>query len=328
MQILFIGGSGNISTDCVRELIRRGNRISAVTRGERELPPGCESIIADCYNESALRFGISGKQFDAVIDFLSFKPEDILRTLDCISDCSGHYIFISSATVYEKPLRSLPITEDTPLGNPWSEYARAKQACEELLASEATKRGIPFTIVRPSHTYGEQWIPNLISSAGFTFGARLLAGKPVIVPDDGQSLWTLTTSRDFAVGLAGLITNPAAFGQSYHITSDQALTWNQITLEAAMALKAENPVIVPIPSEFICEADPELTDRIKGDKSHHTIFDNARIKAAVPDFECLTTLREGMQISARWFMADSSRQVVDPVIEQRYERIIAAWQAC
>ncbi len=327
MQILFIGGSGNISTACVQELIRRGHAVSALTRGKRPLPAGCEAIQADIRDAGAVRTALAGRSFDTVASFLAFQPEHIQQELRCFSGMARHYIFISSATVYEKPPRSLPITEATPLGNPWSAYATAKQACEELLAEKAADHDLAFTIVRPSHTYCEQWMPNPISSAGYTLAARLLAGKPVIVPDDGQGLWTLTASEDFALGFAGLVTNPASHGKALHITSDQALTWNQIIMEAALALDVRTPIITPIPTDFICEVEPGMVSGLKGDKSHHAVFDNAQVKALVPDFECHITVRDGMRRAAAWFATDPARQVVDPAVDARYQRILAAWQA-
>lgn len=325
MNILFIGGSGNISYACVAEMVRREHKVTVVTRGVRECPAGCETIVADADNVDALRTQLAGRTFDATVDFLIYRPEQVTRRLDALTDRCGPFIFISSATVYEKPPRALPITEETPLGNPWSPYAQAKQACETALDEEATRRQRAYTIIRPSHTYSEQWMPNPISSAGYTLAARLLAGKPVIVPDDGQGLWTLTASSDFAVGLAGLAGDPATFGEVYHITSDQALTWNAIICEAARAVGVDQPTIVPIPTDFICEADPAMVQGLKGDKSHHAVFDNAKIKARVPDFECRVTVRDGMRAAAAWFAAHPARQVVNPEVDARYDRILQAW---
>jgi nucleoside-diphosphate-sugar epimerase len=325
MHILFIGGTGNISSECARLLHRRGHRISVVSRGHRTVPEEFETITADRYDASAFPAAVADRTFDVVINFLGFHVPELELDFTCFRERVSQYLFISSATVYQKPPQTLPISESTPLGNPFSEYAREKQACEEWVRLRWEQDRFPVTVVRPSHTYGHTWLPNPVSSASYTVLGRMRQGKPVYVPDEGQSLWTLTACRDFAVGLAGLVGRSEAVGEAYHITSDEVLTWNQILREAARAGGVENPTIVPIPTDFICEVNPRATAGLKGDKSHHAVFDNAKIKAAVPDFQCATSLRQGLQESVAWFDADSSRQRIDPAIDANIERVIDAW---
>ncbi len=324
MRILFLGGSGNLSADCAGLLARRGHDVIIVTRGRTQAPPGCRAMTADRDDPQSLRSALSGMRADVVTDFLAFRPQQLEIIGELFAGRIRQFIFISSATVYAKP-HPVPITEEAPLGNRWSEYARQKQACEEWLASRGGE--LPFTIVRPSHTFSPRWIPNVVSSAGYTFAARLLSGRPVFVPDDGEILWTLTTSRDFAAGLAGLVGNEAALGERFHITSDEALSWNAIYAEAARALGARAPTVEKIPTEFICKVEPSLEAKLKGDKANTALFDNSKIKRVVPDFACRDSVRDGMEAAAAWFDAHSDQKLSDPAIDAIWDRVIEAWRS-
>lgn len=325
MRILFIGGSGNISRACVELLLARGHDVAAITRGRRPLPDGCQAYVADRHDAAAMRAALGDAAFDAVVNFLGFDTPQIEVDLDVFAQRARQYVFISSATVYAKPHREIPLTENSPLGNVYSEYAAQKLACERALQERAPAIDLPFTIVRPSHTYCPQWIPNIVASAGYGFAARLRAGKPVFVSDNGQGLWTLTRSADFAVGLAGLLGRPAAYGEAYHITSDEALTWNQIYTEVAWALGLEALEIAPIPTRIICEARPDLIAKLRGDKGETGVFDNAKIKAAVRDFGACASFREGIRQSVAWFEAHPSAQRANPELDAVYDEVIAAW---
>jgi nucleoside-diphosphate-sugar epimerase len=215
--------------------------------------------------------------------------------------------------------------EQAPLGNAWSAYARNKQACEEWLVEHTDV--LPFTTVRPSHTYSPLWFPNVVSSAGYTFPARIAAGKPVFVPDDGQSLWTLTTTRDFAVGFAGLVGNDAALGECFHITADAPLTWNQIYKEVARALNVDAPVIERIPTDFICGLDAAMEGGLKGDKAHTAVFDNAKVKRLVSEFECRDSVHAGMAEAVKWYEDHPDLKRVDPKTDARWDAIVDAWRA-
>jgi nucleoside-diphosphate-sugar epimerase len=321
MNILFIGGTGNISTDCVAVLAGQGHRIGIFSRGNHPISGGVVDLRGDRHSSEDLCAAADTFGPDIVINFLGFVPADVERDADVFGSGISQYIFISSATVYAKPHTALPITESSPVGNPFTAYARDKQACEEWLHERARTHGLPVTIVRPSHTYSPGWIPNPVSSAGFTFGARLREGKPVFVHGDGESLWTLTSTSDFAAGFAGLVGLDSAIGEAYHITSDEALTWNQIYTETADALGVAVPTIIKVPMERIAEIDPDFADQLKGDKAEPGVFDNAKIKQAVPGFECRKTFRSGIREAVAWFDADPTRQTINPTADALFDRI-------
>ncbi len=322
MNVLFIGGTGNISSACVDLLLRRGHAVSVLTRGRSPAPAGCQAVVGDRNDLGALRAAAARAKPDVVVNFLGFDVPDVESDFAAFSGIVRQYVFISSTTVYAKPHRRIPLTEETPRGNPFSEYARKKQRCEEWLEARARDSGLPVTIVRPSHTYSETWIPNPVASAGYTFAARMLAGKPVFVHDDGQGLWTLTAATDFAVGLAGLLGRDDALGEAVHITSDEVLTWNQIYREVALAIGVSSPVVRHIPTEAICAIAPDLTPKFKGDKSEPGVFDNAKIKWLVPDYGCRISFREGIRRSAAWYREHPGRAVADPQVDAAFDRVI------
>jgi len=326
MKVLFIGGAGNISADCAALLHERGHEIFLLTRGRAKVPPGYTAIVADRKDAAAMRAGLKGSQFDVAIDFLGYELAEVQQDHDLFNGMVRQYIFISSATVYAKPPKQLPIREDAPLGNDAWDYARKKLECEEWLRRKAEETGFPVTIVRPSHTYSKAWVPNAVSSGSYTFTARLEQGKPVYVHDDGETLWTLTATSDFAVGLAGLVGNDKAVGEAFHVTSDEALTWNQIYLEIADALGAKNPEIVKIPTDFICEMAPEMSGNLKGDKAHSGVFDNSKIKHFVPDFGCRKPFRVGVRESIACLREHPELQNRKPELDATIERIIASWR--
>jgi nucleoside-diphosphate-sugar epimerase len=187
--------------------------------------------------------------------------------------------------------------------------------------------GFPVTIVRPSHTYSNRWVPNPVSSSSFTFAARLERGQPVFVPDAGENPWTLTAAADFAAGLAGLIGKPEALGEAFHITSDEALTWNQIVAETAAALGVPSPRIEKVPTDFICRIAPRLAGTLKGDKTHPGVFDNSKIKRFVPGFACRKPFRVGVRESVAWLRAHPDAQNLDPTVDATCDEVIAAWRA-
>lgn len=323
MRVLFLGGSGNLSTDCAERLARRGHEVAVVTRGKSPLPAGCRPIAADRHDAIALKRALAGERPDVVADFLAFRPDHLELVGELFGGRIRQYLFISSATVYAKP-HPVPLTEEAPLGNRWSEYARQKQACEEWLAARGTV--LPYTIVRPSHTYSTRWFPNVVSSAGYTFAHRLRAGKPVFVPDDGESLWTLTTARDFARAFAGLAGNEAALGRTFHVTSEEALSWNRITAETARALGAGVPLVERIPVDFLCRAEPSLEAKLKGDKANTAVFDNSALRSVVPGFACRDRLADGLAASAAWYDARPDLKRPDPEVDALWDRVIETWR--
>ena len=326
MKILFLGGTGNISAECAAWLHGRGHEILAVSRGRAAVPPAYRPLRADRKDPAALRAALTGVRPDVVINFLGYELADVQLDYELFRDSARQYVFISSATVYAKPPRQLPITEGAPLGNAFWDYAQKKLQCEQWLRQRHLEDGFPVTIVRPSHTYSRRWVPNAISSASFTFAARLEQGKPVYVPDDGENPWTLTASADFALGLAGLVGQEKALGETFHITSDEVLTWNQIYAEIAAALGAKNPEIIPIPTDFICQIAPRMIGTLKGDKAHPGIFDNTKIKRFVPEFQCRKPFRIGVRESIAWLRTHPEQQNLNPALDTLIEEVIGAWR--
>jgi nucleoside-diphosphate-sugar epimerase len=284
------------------------------------------SIRADMRDRAVAAEALAGREVDVVVDWCAYVPEHVETDLDLFRGRIAQYVFISSATVYRKPSPCFPLVEEAPLGNPHWQYARDKIACEELLRLEHERNGFPATIVRPSYTYGETWIPTAIEGQDYTIVHRLRRGRKAIVPGDGESLWTMTHNTDFARGLAGLLGNPEAVGESFHITSDEVLSWNQITEAIATAAGVE-PRIVHIPSDFIAAVDPELAPGLLGDKAFSEVFDNAKIKRFVPGFRATVSFAQGIARSLAWFEADPVRRVVDEAWNARLDRIVAAHEA-
>lgn len=272
-----------------------------------------------------MKAALAGMRPDVVIDFIGFELADVQADYALFKDV-GQYIFISSTTVYSRPAK-LPMTEASPKGNAWWDYAQKKLACEEWLMERHANDQFPVTIVRPSHTYSQRWVPNPVSSASYTFASRLEQGKPVFVPGDGETPWTLTAASDFATGLAGLVGNPKAIGEAFHITSDEVLTWNQIAGEIAAAVGASSPQIVPVPVDFICKIAPHLLGTLKGDKAHPGIFDNAKLKRFVPEFHCQKPFRIGVRESVAWLRAHPEKQNLNPKVDEVCDRVISVWRA-
>lgn len=325
MNILLIGGSGNLSTVFAETIRDAGHSVAAITTGRRPLPQGVVALTADRNDPKALKTALAGKHFDAVVNFLGFQPGQIKSDYKLFRGRIKQYIFISSATVYRKPHRQLPITEDMPLGNRFSEYARGKIACERL-ALKLHADDFPVTIVRPSHTFGESWIPSPLSGSDFTVAARILAGRPILAHDRGQSLWTLTAASDFASGLAGLLGLAHAAGEAFHITHDQVLTWNGIYHEIGLAL-GRSPVLEHIPSSFLAQACPGAEARLQGDKAENAVFDNTKIKRFVPQFECVKSVRAAIRNSVSWFMADPARRTINAEQDKLQDDLIRQWSA-
>ena len=324
MRVLIIGGTGNISQECVALALGQGHDVSVVTRGNHSIPAQATSIIRDVTDRSSLASLVTERHYDAVVDFLCYEPKTAAAS---VSACAGHvgqYVFISSASVYQKPPLCHVISEATPRGNPFWGYARDKIACEDVFLDAHRDGGFPVTIVRPSHTYGHTWIPTAFVSGDFTVAARMRAGKPFVVPGDGQALWTITHARDFAVGLTGLLGKPGTTGEAYTIAGDEALTWDEIHRAVAAALGV-TPQMVHVPSDFIAAVDPAMGERLLGDKAYSSIFDCSKIKRIVPDFKTTISFAQGIKESVAWRLADPARMMVQGDMDERIERILAAW---
>lgn len=328
MKILFIGGTGILSSACAGLVFARGHELFILNRGistKYPLPEGATLLKGDIHTDEAhLASMVSGHRFDAVVDYIAFTPNDIERDLRLFRDKTDQFVFISSASAYQKPVKNYLITEKTPLENPYWEYSRNKIACETLLMNEYRENGFPVTIIRPSHTYGHSQIPFALSSWLFpwTVIARMKRRKKVIVPGDGTSLWVLTWNADFAKGLVGLLGNEKAIGEDFQITSDQVLSWNQIYLEAYRALGL-SPNVVHIPSDFIARFDEGAMGSLIGDKSNSVVFDNGKIKSFVTDFHCEVEWADGLRRSLSWFEAHPEFQQVDHNADDLWDKIIA-----
>ena len=330
MKILFIGGTGLISSACSDLAISRGHELYILNRSvstKYPLPEGATLLQGDIYaDESHLASLVADHRFDAVVDYIAFTPQDIERDLRLFCDKTDQFVFISSASAYQKPVQNYLITEETPLENPFWEYSRNKIACEELLMKEYRENGFPVTIIRPSHTYGHSQIPFAVSSwlQPWTVIDRMKHGEKVIVPGDGTSLWVLTWNADFAKGLVGLLGNPKAIGEAFQITSDQVLSWDQIYLEAYQALGLE-PNVIHIPSDFIARFDEHAVGSLTGDKSNSVVFDNSKIKRFVSDFNCEVDWATGLRRSLAWFESHPEFQAIDNDANDLWNKIIAAY---
>ena len=327
MRILFIGGTGNISTECAALLHERGHEVLVLSRGRAQVPAQYRALMADRKDPAAMREALRAERPDVVLNFLGYEIADVRLDFELFHDRVSQYVFISSATVYARRPNRLPITEEAPLGNPWWDYAQKKLACELWLREQWRERGFPATIVRPSHTYSKRWIPSPVSSASYSFAARLEQGKSVLVPDDGENPWTLTAASDFATGLAGLVGNPEARGEAFHITSDEVLTWNQIVAEIAAAVGVESPNVIKAPTDLICEVAPQLTGTLKGDKAHPGVFDNSKVKRFAPDFRCRTPFRVGVRESVAWLRAHPEQQNLNPQVDAICDAVANALRA-
>jgi nucleoside-diphosphate-sugar epimerase len=331
MKILFIGGTGLISSACSDLALQRGHQLFLVNRSASALypePAGATLLRADVRTDEARLVELLGdQQFDAVVDWIAFHPHDIERDLRLFRGRTSQFVFISSASVYEKPPRSYLITEETPLENPFWEYSQNKIACEQRLLQAYHDDSFPVTIVRPTLTYGPGQIPFSVGSweHPWTVIDRMQRGKEVIVAGDGASLWVVTWNEDFAKGLLGLLGNPAAIGEAFQITSDEVLTWDQIHLETYRALDLE-PSLIHISSDLIAAYWPHAYGSLIGDKSNSVVFDNSRIKSLVPDYHCEVNWAEGLRRVLAWYDAHPQFKTVDAEFDALCDRIIAGYQ--
>ncbi len=331
MKILFIGGTGTISMAITRLLSAQGHELYLLNRGSRtsELPENVRIINADINDENDVRSKLSGMSFDAVGEFIGFVPEHVERDFRLFNGITRQYIYISSASAYQKLPSDYLISESTPLSNPYWQYSRNKIACEELLMKLYRENGFPVTIVRPSHTYDERSVPLGVhgSNGSWQVLRRMLSGKPVIIHGDGTSLWTITHNSDFAKAYAGLVGNIHAIGQAFHITSDESVTWNQIYQIIAdslgVTLDARH-----IPSDFLASvSDYDLLGSLIGDKANSVVFDNSKIKRAVPEFTATVRADQGIRMTVENILAHPELQLEDPDFDNWCDKVIAAFDS-
>jgi len=329
MKVLFIGGTGIISTACTELAAERGIEVTLLNRGRHAavVPAGVKTVAADIEDGAAVSGALGGASFDAVVDWIAFEPAHVERDIALFRGRTRQYIFISSASAYQKPVSHYLITESTPLANPYWDYSQQKIACEDRLMRAYREEGFPITIVRPSLTYGDTQIALAINSWAKSYTAvdRMRRGKPVIVPGDGSSLWVITHNTDFAKGLVGLLAREQTIGHAFHITSDEVMCWDQwyrVTAEAAGA----EPRLVHIPSDYIAACWPEARGGLLGDKAASVVFDNTKIKRFVPEYCATVPFTQGIRRTMAWFDAEPARRQIDGDADVRWDGLIEAYE--
>lgn len=333
MKALLIGGTGTISMAITRLLASKKDwEVYLLNRGSRraEVPETVRWIQADISDEEAVRQALGGMKFDCVCEFIGFVPAQVQRDIRLFTGRTKQYIYISSASAYHKPAKDYRITEGTALANPYWQYSRDKIACEDILMKAYREHQFPVTIVRPSHTYDNRNVPLGVhgNNGSFQVLKRMLEGKPVIIHGDGTSLWTMTQNSDFAVGYVGLMGNPHAIGEAFQITNDETLTWNQIYQAIADALGVELKAY-HVSSEFLAAvSDYDFTGSLIGDKANCVVFDNSKLKRAVPDFHPTVRFEEGIRDTIANIMAHPELQKEDPEFDAWCDRVIDALEAC
>ena len=329
MKILLIGGTGTISMAITRLLAERGEEVYILNRGNRnnDLPKNVKVISCDISDEKKTAETLGDMTFDCVGEFIGFVPEQVERDVRLFSGKTKQYIYISSASAYQKPLGDYRITESTPLSNPHWQYSRDKIACEEYLMKQYREKGFPVTIVRPSHTYDERSVPLGVhgDNGSWQVLKRMIEGKPVIIHGDGSSLWTITHNSDFAKGYTGFIGNIHAIGQAFHITSDESVTWNQIYSIIADSLGVKLNAR-HISSEFLDSIGPyDFEGTLTGDKANTVVFDNSKLKRAVPDFTATVRADQGIRNTVEYVLAHKECQKDDPEFDSWCDRVIKAY---
>jgi nucleoside-diphosphate-sugar epimerase len=325
LKVLFVGGSGIISSACTRLAVERDIDLYLLKRstdGPRPVPAEATVLRGDIRDPGSVKEALGDLEFDAVVDWVAFTPQHVQTDMDLFRGRTGQYIFISSASAYQTPPARVPVVESMPLRNPYWRYSRDKIACEDLLVAAYRGEGFPATIVRPSHTYDRTLVP---LDGGWTTLNRLRQGREIVVHGDGTSLWTLTHHEDFAKGFVPLLGHPRTVGDVFHITSDEALTWNQIAGTLAAALGVE-PRIVHVPSDAIAAADPDWGAGLLGDKAHSMIFDNSKLRSVVPDFVATIPFERGAREIVAWYTDDPSRQRVDARLDAVMDRLVEQFQ--
>ena len=319
LRVLFLGGTGIISSACSWRAVELGLDLTVANRGKtsiRPLPPEAKQITADIEDKASLA-ALAGQDFDVVVDWVAFTPDQVRARTDALRGHVGQYVFISSASAYQTPPARLPITESTPLRNPFWQYSRNKIACEDLLTTLYREEGYPVTVVRPSHTYDRTLVP---FDGGWTIVERMRRGQPIVVHGDGTSLWTLTHHTDFARDFVHLLGNPRTLGEAFHITSDDVLTWDQIARALGAAAGAD-PLLVHVPSDAIAAVDADWGAALLGDKAHSTVFDNSKIRSLVPERVTPIRFEEGAREIVAWHDADPGRRRLDARVDGLMSRL-------
>jgi nucleoside-diphosphate-sugar epimerase len=322
LSVLYLGGTGVISSACVRASLAIGHEVHVLVRGtagSRALPPGVIEHRGDMRDEESVRRALGGRAFDVVADFIAFAPTHVTTALELFGSNAGQYVFISSTSAYQKPAAILPIRESTPLRNPYFPYSRDKIACEDVLVHEYRASGAPVTIVRPSYTYDETLFP---MDSGWTVVERMREGRPILLPDGGRPLCTLTHADDFAATFVRLLGDPRTHGESFHITGEEAISWRQAFDAVAIAAGAVADY-VSVPSEEIAVVDGGWGEILLGDRAHSSIFDNSKVRSLVPQHAAKVAFAEGARRIVDWHERTPSAQVRDVDRERLMDELIA-----
>ncbi|MFT3875799.1 MAG: SDR family oxidoreductase [Propioniciclava sp.] len=325
LRVLFIGGSGIISTACVAQALACGHEVHVLNRGASTLRPVPEGVVvhrADVRDAASVAAAVGDLSFDVVCQFLGFVPEQVLADVAFFAGRTEQYVYISSASAYQTPPTRLPVTESTPLRNPYWQYSRDKIACEDALVAEYRRSGFPVTIVRPSHTYDPTMVP---FDGGWTVVDRMRRGLEVVVPGDGTSLWTITHHTDFARGFVGLLGRREAIGEAFHIMGDEAPTWNAIYTLIGHAAGVE-PRLVHVPSDAVAAVDPEWGSALLGDKANSMVFDTTKLRSLVPDFGARVPFEQGAREIIAWHDAHPEAQAVDPHYDRLMDLLVDAYR--
>ena len=322
LTVLFIGGTGIISSAVARRAVDLGLDVSVLNRGlatTRPVPDGVTVLVGDIRDPESTRAAMDGREFDVIVDFVAFTAEHAQSDVDLFTGKTGQYVFIGTAAAYQTPAARLPITESTPLANRYWPYAQHKIAAEDVLVRAYREQQFPVTIVRPAHTYDATTVPLL---GGWTAVDRMRRGLPVVVHGDGSSLWTLTHHADFAKAFVGLLGRPDTVGDTFHITSDEWLTWDQIYHQMATAAGVPQPHLVHIATDTIIAAVPQWGPGLLGDRTHSAVFDNTKVKAVVPDYTATIPFATGARQIIDWYDADPTRQVTDPDTDTAFRTLL------
>lgn len=329
MKVLFIGGTGLISSAASSLAVKQGFDLYLLNRGNRDrfVPEGATVLRGDINNKEEMQALLEDKHFDAVVNWIVFKPEEIERDIQLFEGKTNQYIFISTVATYQRPPSYYIFDESAPQHNPGWDYAVDKIACEQRLMKAYRETGFPVTIVRPSHTYGETTIPFAITSGAhpWTLIDRIQKGKMIIVPGDGTSLWTITHNTDFAKGLVGLLGNTQTLGQAFHITSDEVKTWDQYLTAIGQAVGIK-PKVIHMTSECISLFLPEFKAGLFGDASHSYVVDNRKIKTFVPGYHATMNFEHGIRQSIAYFRAHPELQTIDEDLDAKMDKMIAAYE--
>jgi len=328
MKVLFIGGSGTISTQVSKLAIKKGIDLYALNRGSHndKLPKEVKILRADINQRQQVEKLLEGQYFDSIVQWISFTVENVKRDYELFKDHTKQFVFISSASAYFKPIPFIPITEAIPLGNKYWEYSENKKKCEDYLLSVSSD-DFNVTIIRPSHTYNETMLVSQLSSRKYPYTMidRMLNGKQIILPNDGQSLWTLTYSGDFAKTFIDILGNPKTYGEFYHLTGDKVYTWEQINAFICEAVGVK-PNVIYIPIEFIIKHFPEYKAEIYGDKLTSTTFDNSKIKFVTNHYESAFSYKDIVKLAVQRLIENKELQGIDVEFNERYDRLIEDFQ--